>query len=113
MSSSENKIILLFYNVKPSDVRYPDKGVYAAALHKHQDRHSPHTVNQWKDALTQISSLSGRSLEAASGYVSVFQYLIWRYNYTFQGKLVKEIVMDLLKTLDIIWLDVAKHPVGL
>eukprot|EP01018_Ginkgo_biloba_P030824 Gb_14946 [translate_table: standard] len=98
MCSSENKIIPLFYDVKPSDVRYPHKGVYAVALHKHQDRHSPHTVNQWKDALKQISSLSGWSLEAASGY---------------QGKLVKEIVMDLLKTLDIIWLDVAKHPVGL
>eukprot|EP01018_Ginkgo_biloba_P030834 Gb_14963 [translate_table: standard] len=100
MCSSKNTIIPLFYNVKPSDVRYPDKGPYEEAFHKHitGGRHSVDIVNQWKDALKQVSSLSGWSLEATSGY---------------EGKLVKEIVMDLLNTLDIMCLDVAKHPVGL
>eukprot|EP01018_Ginkgo_biloba_P005506 Gb_23307 [translate_table: standard] len=101
MCSSKNKIIPLFYDVKPWDVRYPDKGIYADAFHKHstyQDRYNPNTVNQWKKAMKEVSDLSGWSLEATFGY---------------QGKLVKEIVMDVLKTLDIMCLDVARHPVGL
>eukprot|EP01018_Ginkgo_biloba_P005499 Gb_37795 [translate_table: standard] len=98
MCSSKNKIIPLFYNVEPGDVRHPDKGVYAVAFHKHQDRYSPDTVNQWKDALNEVSSRSGWPLEATPGY---------------EGILVKQVVMDLHKTLDIMWLDVPKHPVGL
>eukprot|EP01018_Ginkgo_biloba_P005503 Gb_23306 [translate_table: standard] len=98
MCSSKNKIIPLFYNVKPSDVRYTEKGVYAVAFHKHQDRYNVNTVNQWKEALKEVSDLSGWSLEATSGY---------------QGKLVKQVVMEVLKTLDIMCLDVASHPVGL
>eukprot|EP01018_Ginkgo_biloba_P038190 Gb_26048 [translate_table: standard] len=99
MCSSKSTIVPLFYNVEPSDVRYPEKGPYAQAFQKHvtEDRHSPDTVNGWKKALKEVSDLSGWSLEAT------------RY----EGKLVKEIVMDVLKRLDIICLDVAQHPVGL
>eukprot|EP01018_Ginkgo_biloba_P005501 Gb_04201 [translate_table: standard] len=98
MCSSRNKIIPLFYNVEPGDVRHPDKGVYAVAFHKHQDRHTPDTVNHWKNALKQVCDLSGWTLEATCGY---------------QGKLVKQIVTNVLKTLDIMCIEVAKHPVGL
>eukprot|EP01018_Ginkgo_biloba_P010662 Gb_38841 [translate_table: standard] len=102
MCSSKNTIIPLFYNVEPWEVRYPDtdKSKYAVAFDNHitKGRHSLQEVNDWKDAMKQVSSLSGWSFEATSGY---------------QGKLVKEIVMDVLKRLDIMWLDVAKHPVGL
>eukprot|EP01018_Ginkgo_biloba_P038353 Gb_29339 [translate_table: standard] len=98
MCSSKNTIIPLFYNAEPWEVRHPDtdKSRYAAAFHKHKDRYEP--VNQWTEALKKACDLSGWSSEATSGY---------------QGKLVKQIVMDVLKTLDIKWLDVAKHPVGL
>eukprot|EP01018_Ginkgo_biloba_P023142 Gb_29200 [translate_table: standard] len=75
-----------------------DWSVICTIEQKIRSRHSMKEVNEWKDALKQVSSLSGWSLEETSGY---------------QGKLVKQIVMDLLKTLDIMCLDIAKHPVGL
>ncbi|XP_057853088.1 disease resistance protein RUN1 isoform X2 [Cryptomeria japonica] len=101
--STGTTIIPLFYNVEPSDVRYPDKkgGPYAEAFHKHytQGRHEHHEITAWKAALFQVSSLSGWSLtETALGY---------------EGRLVKQVVTDVLKTLNVTVLDVAKRPVGL
>jgi Leucine-rich repeat (LRR) protein len=101
-------IIPLFYDVEPSHVRYPDKGEssYKKAFEKHihsknadnKDRYDQKTIAAWKDALHQVSKLSGWTLQAMAG---------------FEGKLVKRVVMDVLKTLDYGQLDVAEHPVGL
>lgn len=101
-------IIPLFYDVEPSHVRYPDKGEspYKKAFEKHinsknadnEDRYDRKTIAAWKDALHQVSKLSGWTLQAMAG---------------FEGKLVKRVVMDVLKTLDPGQLDVAKYPVGL
>eukprot|EP01018_Ginkgo_biloba_P036042 Gb_12483 [translate_table: standard] len=93
-------IIPLFYDVEPSDVRYPSKGRYAKALEEHANkgRYDGEAIAAWKDALHQVSLHSGWSMRTASGY---------------EGKLVKRVVMDVLRTLNNIPLDVAKHPVGL
>lgn len=101
-------IIPLFYDVEPSHVRYPDKGEspYKEAFKKHinskntdnKDRYDQKTIAAWKDALHQVSKLSGWTLQAMAG---------------FEGKLVKRVVRDVLKTLDRGQLDVAEHPVGL
>eukprot|EP01018_Ginkgo_biloba_P008158 Gb_40694 [translate_table: standard] len=93
-------IIPLFYDVEPSDVRYPSKGRYAKALEEHANkgRYEGEAIAAWKDSLHQVSLHSGWSMRTASGY---------------EGKLVKRVVMDVLRTLNNVPLDVAKHPVGL
>eukprot|EP01018_Ginkgo_biloba_P036643 Gb_29041 [translate_table: standard] len=99
---SNHKLIPLFYNVEPSDVRYPDTlSAYAKAFQKYstQGRYNTDTINRWKDALNEASSLSGWSLKDTT--------------YGYEGRLVKQVLMDLLKMLNSKSLDVAKHPVGL
>eukprot|EP01018_Ginkgo_biloba_P021066 Gb_14267 [translate_table: standard] len=93
-------IIPLFYDVKPSDVRYADKGSFAEAfaLHANKARHDQDEIAAWKNALHQVSSLSGWSKETTSEY---------------EGQLVKRVVSDVLKTLSNVPLDVPDHPVGL
>eukprot|EP01018_Ginkgo_biloba_P036119 Gb_11158 [translate_table: standard] len=101
-SKSPHKMIPLFYKVEPSHVRYPDgeKSPYAKYFRDHSKkaRHNTDTIDQWKDALEKASSLSGWSLEDASG---------------FEGKLVKHVLMDTLEKLNNGSLEVAKQPVGL
>ncbi|GLJ27489.1 hypothetical protein SUGI_0539290 [Cryptomeria japonica] len=102
--SSTDPILMipLFYNVEPSDVRYADWRVpYAEAFNKHRTkgRHSKGEIDGWTDALHQVSCLSGWSLEETS--------------FGFEGKLVKQVVKDILRTLDIGVLEVARRPVGL
>eukprot|EP01018_Ginkgo_biloba_P007831 Gb_27126 [translate_table: standard] len=102
----ENGLIIpLFYDVEPSDVRYHSKGRYKEAFeelaNKRDDnrrRHDEDTISAWKQALHRVSSHSGWSLHTASWY---------------EGKLVKRVVTDVLRTLNNVPLDVAKYPVGL
>eukprot|EP01018_Ginkgo_biloba_P019379 Gb_11526 [translate_table: standard] len=78
--------------------------VLTYAFHKHstKGRYTTDTINEWKSALKQASDLSGFSLEDVSGY---------------EGKLVKQVLMDVLNILNTLnsksSLHVAKHPVGL
>eukprot|EP01018_Ginkgo_biloba_P038769 Gb_13884 [translate_table: standard] len=62
--------IPLFYNVPPTQVRYPDTGPFAEAFKKHYShgRYSAHVIDEWKNALFKVSNLSGWSLEDSSGY---------------------------------------------
>eukprot|EP01018_Ginkgo_biloba_P036448 Gb_16275 [translate_table: standard] len=101
-SNSTHKMIPLFYQIEPWQVRHPDdeRSPYANAFHKHstKGRYTEHTINQWKNALREASSFSGWSLDTTSGY---------------EGKLVKQVLMDVLNTLNSKSLHVAKRPVGL
>eukprot|EP01018_Ginkgo_biloba_P036477 Gb_18407 [translate_table: standard] len=100
--NSTHKLIPLFYQIEPWQVRYPDneRSPYANAFHDHSTRarYTTHTISKWKNALKEASSLSGWSLDTTSGY---------------EGKLVKQVLMDILKTSNNGSLDVAKQPVGL
>eukprot|EP01018_Ginkgo_biloba_P007932 Gb_23545 [translate_table: standard] len=106
MCQSKGLIIPLFYDVEPSDVRYHSKGRYKEAFeelaNKRDDnrrRHDEDTISAWKQALHRVSSHSGWSLHTAS--------------WLDEGKLVKRVVMNVLRTLNNEPLDVAKYPVGL
>ncbi|XP_059076851.1 disease resistance protein Roq1-like [Cryptomeria japonica] len=95
-------MIPLFYNVEPCEVRYAEWiGPYAEAFTKHRTkgRHSEGEIEGWSDALNRVSCLSGWSLKETS--------------FGFEGRLVKQVVKDVLQTLDIGVLDVAIRPVGL
>eukprot|EP01018_Ginkgo_biloba_P008223 Gb_30989 [translate_table: standard] len=101
MSKSKGLLIPLFYDVEPSDVRYPRKGRYAKAFEQHysKGRYSTDTIAAWEKALFEVSSRSGWSLrETTFGY---------------QAKLVKRVVLDVLETLNSVSLEVAKFAVGL
>ncbi|KAH9326089.1 hypothetical protein KI387_006267 [Taxus chinensis] len=103
MCRSNGFIIPLFYDVEACDVRYPQRkgGPLAPAFQKHYthlDRHDENTIEEWKNALHHISSLSGWTMEAESGY---------------EGKLIRTVVGHVLNTLKNVPLDVAMHPVGL
>ncbi|GLJ36454.1 hypothetical protein SUGI_0732030 [Cryptomeria japonica] len=85
---SRGLIIPLFYDVNPSDVRYPlnDKGKYAEAFKKHYSkanlpgRFESQIIDEWKDALQYVSSLSGWSVHMFGGY---------------EGRLVEQVVFDI------------------
>ncbi|GLJ36446.1 hypothetical protein SUGI_0731870 [Cryptomeria japonica] len=81
---STRLIIPLFYGVDPSDVRYPEKdnGAFTEAFKRHysKGRFGSHIIDEWKDALHNVSSLSGWSLDMAAGY---------------EAKLVKQVVSDI------------------
>eukprot|EP01018_Ginkgo_biloba_P036098 Gb_04748 [translate_table: standard] len=103
-SNSTHKMISLFYKVEPSHVRYPDgeTSPYAKYFRDHSTkaRHSTDTISEWKDALEKVSSLSLAGL--------------WKKPPgKYEGKLVKQVLMDILEKLNNGSIDVAKQPVGL
>ncbi|GLJ30525.1 hypothetical protein SUGI_0604300 [Cryptomeria japonica] len=103
MLRSSGLIIPLFYDVEPTHVRYPlnESSPYKQAFtqhYGHPDRHPREEVEGWKDALEKICSRSGWSMDLTKG---------------FEAQLVKIVVKDLIKTLDKVPLQVAKHPVGI
>lgn len=61
MLETKARFIPIFCDVKPLDVRYPDKGPYAAAFAKHieKGRFSKDKIDQWKEALHSSSLISG------------------------------------------------------
>ena len=62
-------IIPVFYNVKPSDLRWNQNGLYAQALHDHELklRFDSVTVGNWRSALSHVADISGFELKACNG----------------------------------------------
>ena len=60
--------IPIFCDVKPSDVRFPDNGVYSAAFAKHEEkgRVGKEKIDQWKAALHSSSLISGYEFTASN-----------------------------------------------
>ena len=59
MKSMGQRVLPIFYNVDPSDVR-KQKGMFGEALAKHEENsENLKRVQSWKDALTQVANLSG------------------------------------------------------
>ncbi|KAL5554516.1 hypothetical protein UlMin_041917 [Ulmus minor] len=55
----KDQIVLpIFYNIDPSNIRN-QKGTYAAAFKKHEERFQMEKVQKWRQALTEAASLSG------------------------------------------------------
>ncbi|GLJ36230.1 hypothetical protein SUGI_0727320 [Cryptomeria japonica] len=103
MLSSPGLIIPLFYQVDPTHVRYPESSSspYKQSFIKHyglSDRYPREEIEGWKRALRRICKRSGWSMDITEG---------------FEARLVRTVVNDLVKTLDRVPLEVAKHPVGL
>ncbi|GLJ36453.1 hypothetical protein SUGI_0732020 [Cryptomeria japonica] len=84
-STTNRLVIPFFYDVDSLDVCYPQKvnGKYVEALNNHysKSRFDSQIIEEWKDALHSVSSLSGWSPKMTAGY---------------EAKLVKKIVSDII-----------------
>ncbi|KAL6203943.1 hypothetical protein ACLB2K_021213 [Fragaria x ananassa] len=56
----QNRILPLFYNVEPSNVRYRKRS-FAKAFDKHESsgRHTSEQLERWSDALNKVASFTG------------------------------------------------------
>ncbi|KAH9319346.1 hypothetical protein KI387_021115, partial [Taxus chinensis] len=85
MCKSNGVIIPLFYYVKPTDVRNPERGVFAKDFEQKKRRYTEQRISEWKSAMSKVSSFSGWCTDDTSG---------------FEAGLVKLIVQDVFKTLE-------------
>eukprot|EP01018_Ginkgo_biloba_P026301 Gb_06231 [translate_table: standard] len=96
-----SRIIPVFYDVKPFELKWMDKdGAYARAfrIHEQKQRYGFQTLEMWKQALKTVSFRIGCELDACNGD---------------EGLLLEKIVRSVLKWVKKVPLDVAKYPVGL
>lgn len=84
MCKSGGLIIPLFYDVSPTEVRYPDRGAFAKAFQHKKARYTKAKIDEWKKSLTKVASFSGWSKDDTFG---------------FEAGLVKLVVQDVFKTL--------------
>ncbi|GLJ20265.1 hypothetical protein SUGI_0368020 [Cryptomeria japonica] len=85
MCKSNGIIIPLFYYVKPTEVRNPERGIFAKAFKRKEGRYTQERITEWKNALSKASSFSGWCTDDTAG---------------FEGGLVKLVVQDVFKTLE-------------
>ncbi|KAH9305880.1 hypothetical protein KI387_010284 [Taxus chinensis] len=101
MLKTGTRIIPLFFHVDPSDLRRVDqgKGIYADAFiqHENKGRYTSKKLQEWKMALQIVSSHSGCVIN----------------NNHEDGRVLKNIVNMVFKTMEKEPFQVAKHPVGL
>eukprot|EP00253_Pinus_taeda_P034368 PITA_34368 len=103
-------ILPIFFHVKPTELRWTEgeKGVYAQSLSwlqekrtsDSQPRHDSNIIGKWKQALHDVAGISGFELDEAP------------YNGD-EGKLLADVVEEVLKLVPKIPLHVAKFPTGL
>lgn len=72
MRKSEAPILPVFYKVKPFHLRFTskdDEGPYAQSLRAHEEkgRYDSQTIQAWRDALFDVSNISGFQLEESNG----------------------------------------------
>eukprot|EP01018_Ginkgo_biloba_P031642 Gb_03865 [translate_table: standard] len=97
MLKSGAKIIPVFYDVEPSDLRRVERGVYADAFVQYEKKYGykPHQLEEWKNALRKVADYSGLELKND------------------QGKLLKCIVENVQRNVKRVRLEVGNDPVGL
>ncbi|GLJ50768.1 hypothetical protein SUGI_1081350 [Cryptomeria japonica] len=131
MLKTPDLIIPLFYDMDPTNVRYPlkDSSPYKQAFLKHythSDQCQREEIEWWKYGLQQICpclQLYGHSVrlprKEIDGWKNALKEICsrsgWSMDITggFEAQLVKRVANDVIKTLDRVPLEVAKHPVGL
>jgi Leucine-rich repeat (LRR) protein len=109
MVESKKTVLPVFYNVKPSVVRWNvESGAYAEALRVHQrkttydsktgkenPRYDSETIEKWRSTLSYVSEIIGFELDGD------------------EGDLLNKVVQGVLKKLPKPLLHVAKYPTGL
>ncbi|XP_035546685.1 disease resistance protein RPV1-like [Juglans regia] len=96
-NKTRQQIILpVFYNVDPSEVRHQRKS-FGEAFAKHQHRFNDDMkVRRWKETLEEVANLSGFHLGNRN-----------------ESEFINEIVEEVSRIVNHIYLSVAKYPVGI
>eukprot|EP00253_Pinus_taeda_P029271 PITA_29271 len=96
-SKHERKIIPVFYDVEPCDLREIDRKPYAKAFQEHKLNQKMEDVEKWKKALREVSKISGE---------------VFKSDKSDYGDVLDKIVQSVFK--DVKWghLEVAKYPCG-
>ncbi|XP_059077646.1 disease resistance protein Roq1-like isoform X1 [Cryptomeria japonica] len=94
------KIIPIFYDIEPSELRHVENGAYATAFEEHRkkQRYTDDQVESWINALKKVSTISG---------------VVFRTEKDDHGKRPKEIVEIVLQKVGREKLHVCEYPVGL
>ncbi|GLJ27773.1 hypothetical protein SUGI_0545080 [Cryptomeria japonica] len=94
------KIIPIFYDIEPSELRHVEKGAYATAFeeHRRKGRVTDERVESWIKALEKVSAISG---------------IPFRTEIDDHGERLKEIVETVLVKVGREQLHVCDYPVGL
>ncbi|KAH9303671.1 hypothetical protein KI387_008075 [Taxus chinensis] len=94
------KIIPIFYDIRPSDLRYINKGPYAEAFRNHRNsgRVDISVVEKWVNALIDVSTISGVEIRKDEDDL---------------GEFLDRVVDVVWKEVNMEPLDVGKYPVGL
>ncbi|KAG7942521.1 hypothetical protein I3843_16G107200, partial [Carya illinoinensis] len=95
-TTKQQKVIPVFYNVNPTEVRHQRES-FGEALAKLKDRLKDEMKGQrWEEALKEVATLSGFTLED-------------RY----EPEIIQEIVREVLRSINVKYLNVAKHLFGI
>ncbi|XP_042962662.1 disease resistance protein RPV1-like [Carya illinoinensis] len=95
--SKQQKVLAVYYKVKPSTVRY-QKNSFKKAFAEHEKRFDDARVQSWKTALNQTAGLSGFHLKIDQD----------------ESKFIQKIVQKVSTSLpNRFHLDVAEYPVGI
>ncbi|XP_059652072.1 disease resistance protein L6-like [Cornus florida] len=74
--ATEQLILPIFYDVKPSDVKH-QTGSYEEAFRKHESCTDERTVKQWKVALAEVGALKGWEFkEEIDGFQLVTELIV-------------------------------------
>ncbi|KAL4594233.1 hypothetical protein ACB092_12G006000 [Castanea dentata] len=95
MDKKKLTVLPVFHYVDPSDVRY-QKGSFAEAFAKHENRFKDDDVKTWRAALTEVASLSG-----------------WHLKDNSESEVIKEIIQRINSELDREVPLVSEHLVGM
>ncbi|CAI0429212.1 unnamed protein product [Linum tenue] len=66
-------ILPIFYFVDPRDARH-QHGSYQEAFEQHARKHSPETVNEWKEALREVGQMKGWHVTESDRYKRVLDF---------------------------------------
>jgi len=67
MVQSNHIVLPVFYNVKPEDLRWIDKGPFAEGFRKHRKRRRQEKIKLWKEALWDVSERRGFRIDEFDG----------------------------------------------
>ncbi|KAF7850458.1 hypothetical protein BT93_L5470 [Corymbia citriodora subsp. variegata] len=110
--TGRQKIMPIFYDVAPSEVRHQTE-VYKEAFHSHKNkkRHDGKTIQEWKDALKEVSDLNGWDLHSVPKSFLI-HCILPTTNTRGEGELVREITHKVFNELKKAYLVVSDYLVS-
>ncbi|CAI0445274.1 unnamed protein product [Linum tenue] len=90
-------ILPIFYFVDPRDVRH-QHGSYQEAFVQHAQKHSPETVNEWKEALQEVGQMKGWHVTESDSQGAIIEQILSEVELHLRG--IYTLVTDELVGID-------------